>query len=468
MGKRNSQRKHAAMLDSDDDNSSESSSSTIRSDHTWALEPETKIVKATRLDEALDALFEKRGSTRENALAAIIEAFCANLQHQFVENKFATLLYQCLNSIKKGSAKEVALASKVIGLLALTVGCGDNAHEILEQSVTPISQALKSGSESSKVALLECLAIVTFVGGIDPAETEQSMNIIWQFVHPKLVPNVVAVKPSAAVIAAGVSSWAFLLTSLDGWKRNPKDWQESISYLSSLLDKNDRSVRMAAGESLALIFEMGSLEEFAAGANCSADSSVQEGNKGFSHVVGLRSKILNQVRNLSAEAGGKGSTKKDLNSQRNLFKDILEFLEDGYYPENSMKIGGDTLQTAKWYKLIQLNFFKHYLGGGFVKHMLGNEFLHDVLQFAPLDKKHLQGSERIMSRVEKDLTFIHLKFNGTNIRPPVIMRQKASIVKRMYYSPNSAVNKARTQFLNKQRMISEGRNEGHFAVNSEE
>jgi hypothetical protein len=33
------------------------------------------------------------------------------------------------------------------------------------------------------------------------------------------------------------------------------------------------------------------------------------------------------VRSLSAEAGGKGSTKKDLNSQRNLFKDVLEFLE---------------------------------------------------------------------------------------------------------------------------------------------
>lgn len=27
------------------------------------------------------------------------------------------------------------------------------------------------------------------------------------------------------------------------------------------------------------------------------------------------------------EAGGKGSAKKDLNSQRNLFKDVLEFLE---------------------------------------------------------------------------------------------------------------------------------------------
>jgi hypothetical protein len=34
--------------------------------------------------------------------------------------------------------------------LALTVGSGDNAREILEESVAPISQALKSQSDSLK------------------------------------------------------------------------------------------------------------------------------------------------------------------------------------------------------------------------------------------------------------------------------------------------------------------------------
>lgn len=49
--------------------------------------------------------------------------------------------------------------------------------------------------------------------------------------------------------------------------------------------------------------------------------------EGLTHIQGLRAKILNQVRNLSVEAGGKGSAKKDLNNQRNLFRDVLEFLE---------------------------------------------------------------------------------------------------------------------------------------------
>ncbi|KAK8581047.1 hypothetical protein V6N12_071291 [Hibiscus sabdariffa] len=492
MGKRKTQRKNAAILDSDDDNCSVSSSSTMLSDRmSVAATEEVEFNKDRLLDEAVDALYEKRGSTREKALAVIIEALNSNLQHQFVEKKFATLLHQCLNSIKKGSSKEISLASHTIGLLALIVGPGDSAREILEESIIPLSQAFKSGSESSKIAsLLECLAIITFVGGTDPEETEKSMQIMWQLVHPKLGSNtssavrsaqfrepditgsgvvaertwlglglasqprclakdqarfartgsrvVVAVKPSAAVITAVVSAWSFLLTTMDGWRLSPKLWQESITYLSSLLDKDDRSVRIAAGEGLAVIFEMGSLEKFAAEAKGSTDGSVLEGNKskeGFSYIQGLKGKILNQVRDLSVEAGGKGSAKKDLNSQRNLFKDVLEFLEDGYSPETSMKIGGDALQTSSWSQLIQLNFLRRFLSGGFTKHMQENEFLQDIFGFTP-NKRNLMGGEHIS--------------NGE---------------KRMYKSPNSVINKARTQLMNKQRMLSAGRNIGHYAVN---
>ncbi|XP_065846986.1 uncharacterized protein [Euphorbia lathyris] len=434
MGKRNAQRKNIAMFDSDDDdNSSESSSSTLKSDRMSLYGNEEVLpVKDSLLEQALDALFEKRGATREKALAAIIEAFNSQLQDEFVEKNFATLLHQCLNCIKKGSSKEIVLASHAIGLLASTVGCGDNAREILEESMTPISQALKSGSEPTKtISLLECLAIITFVGGNEPAETERSMQIMWQLVRPKMGSNVVAIKPSTTIITAVVSSWAFLLTSMDGWTTDPKEWQESISYFSSLLDKDDRLLRIAAGEALALIFEMGNLEKF-------AEVSV-EGNKSFMHIQGLKSKIVNQVRDLASEAGGKGSNKKDLSSQRNLFKDVLEFFEYDYCPETSSKIGVDSLQTSTWSQLIQLNFFKHFLGGGFVKHMQDNDLLHDVFGFTP-KKKNLQGVEHQISSNEK----------------------------RMFRSPNSVMNKARTQFLNKQRMLAKDRNVGHFVHGGEE
>ncbi|KAK2985618.1 hypothetical protein RJ640_006881 [Escallonia rubra] len=442
MGKRSSQRKSTAMLDSDDTDSVESSS-TVQSDNmVVSSDEQVQFIKESVLDQCLDALYEKRGSTREKALASVIEAFNSDLQHEFVEKKFATLLHQCLSSMKRGSGKETALAAHVIGLLALTTGPGENAQEILKDSVSPISDGLKSRSDTSKIRpLLECLAIVTFVGGDEPEEIEKSMQIIWQLVHPKLGSNVVPLKPSPALIAAVVSAWSFLLTTMDKRTLNPKSWQQSISYFSTLLDKDDRAVRIAAGEALALIFEIGNLEKFFSGSKGPSDGSDNGGtnSRDIAQIQGLRAKIVNQVRDLSVEAGGKGSAKKDLNSQRNTFRDILDFLEDGYGPETTTKIGGESLITTTWCELIQLNFLKHFLGGGFIKHMQENELLHDVFGFKPKIKSP-KGTERRITAAEK----------------------------RFYKSPNSVYNKARTQLLNKQRMFSQDRNAGHYSIAAEE
>ena len=81
---------------------------------------------------------------------------------------------------------------------------------------------------------------------------------------------------------------------------------------------------------------MGTLEKFAAEAKGSAaNGSVKEGcvsQEALMNMHGLKSKVTNQVRDLAAEAGGKGSAKKDLNTQRSLFKDLVEFLEVCMHP----------------------------------------------------------------------------------------------------------------------------------------
>ncbi|KAJ4963938.1 hypothetical protein NE237_023877 [Protea cynaroides] len=438
MGKRSSRRKNTSIFDSDDDDDTASSSSTAMSDLSIldTEELDTKLQDIKVLDECVDALYEKRGSTREKALSMIVDAFSNKLQYQFVENNCITLLHPCLNSIKKGSSQEISVASRAIGLLALTVGCGDNAAEIFKDSIPPLSQALKSGSESIKISsVLECLAVVTFVGGNDPNVTESSMQIVWQIIYPKSGSNVSAGKTTPTVLAAAISAWSFLFSTVNECNLNSKSWQDSISYFSSLLDKDDRSVRIAAGEAIALIFEIGQVDKLSGEDRVSSDGSVQEGNNSrerYSYILGLKGKILNQVRNLSVEAGGKGSTKKYLSSQRNLFRDIVEFLEDGYCPETSIKIGGDLVNTSTWSQLIQFNFLKRFLGGGFLKHMHDNELLHDIFEFTPQTKQILDNKQ-----------------------------------KKMFRSPNSVLNKARTQLLNKQRQLSQNMNAGLYAVGVE-
>ncbi|KAL0798876.1 hypothetical protein Bca101_054051 [Brassica carinata] len=368
------------FFDSDDDTCSVSSFFTTRSERPGM--DEVHVHEDFMLEQSLDALYEK---------------------------SFATLLHQCLHCIKKGSSKETSLASHVIGLLALTVGHGDQSQEILEDSVTPLSQALKSNHEALKItSILKCLAVITFVGGANAEQTERSMQIIWQMIHPKLVSNVVETKPSGAVITTVVSSWTFLLTTVDRWTQGPKILQETVTYLSTLMETDDRSVRIAAGEALALLFEMGTLEKFDAKAKGSASNgSVKEGSVCQDALINmdrLISEVTNQVRDLAVEAGGKGCAKKDLNTQRSLFKDLVEFLEGGVAPETSTKIGGACIETSTWCQMIQLNFLKHFLGGGFIKHMQENELLHDVFSFTP--KKI--GGHSTMTNEEKVVSITKL------------------------------------------------------------
>ncbi|XP_010938955.1 uncharacterized protein [Elaeis guineensis] len=435
MGKSNRRKAGADQFDSSDADSV-SSASTALSELTPANETEHVNSLEFGLDKFIDALYEKRGSTRETALLGLLDAFESHVLHTFVENKCITLLHQYINSIKRGSTKEISLACRAIGLLAITAGAGSSAHEIMEESVPQLSRALKCGSDACKISVLECLAVISFVGANDFAETETSLKIMWEVIHPKSVSNGGPSKrPSSAVLAAAISAWSFLLTTISSWRINPDTWKESISFLSTLLEvdeRYDRSVRIAAGEAIALFFELGIL-----GMSYSEENGVENFNNEVSkrctvtYMQSMKAKISGQVYDLSMEAGGKGADKKNLNGQRDLFQKIWDFVQMGECPEVLLKISSkrNILRTSTWSQLIQLNFLKRYLGRGFLKHAQENELLHDVFEYTVDKTESLSAKEKKISR--------------------------------------SGDEKGRTQKLNKDRRMAQARKQGHLIAQDE-
>ncbi|KAL6502460.1 hypothetical protein OROHE_024465 [Orobanche hederae] len=217
------------------------------------------------IERFLDDLFTKRANVREAALSSIIDDLKINYRSQFASKNFATLLYRCLNCFKKGSPKEIVLASRALDLmitpspppphimycctvpssyvrlLSITVGCGDNAQELYKESLPLLSHALKSRTEllllsvcmilgndicksNSHIPVIDSLAIATFVGASDCKETEASMHIIWHFIHSNSGDNVVVQKHSAFLLSAAISAWSLLLTTVDGWNINHSYW----------------------------------------------------------------------------------------------------------------------------------------------------------------------------------------------------------------------------------------------------
>lgn len=104
----------------------------------------------------------------------------------------------------------------------------------------------------------------------------------------------------------------------------------SITFLTSLLETEDRVVRIAAGETLALCFEL-KLLDVSTREESDVDSDIREtsGSKNqlFLNMQALKAKISGLVYNLSMEAGGRGADKKNLNDQRDLFRRISDFIK---------------------------------------------------------------------------------------------------------------------------------------------
>lgn len=129
------------------------------------------------VDKCIIALHEKRGSTREAAMAAL-EGF---VPIDDVDYRYLTVFARCCFSLKKGSAREAGLAYRAIGLLALTLGadCG-GSKEILAEAFPLLVRTVQASSDGPRVvAALDCLAAVTFAGTRgDPDETSQSMTCV--------------------------------------------------------------------------------------------------------------------------------------------------------------------------------------------------------------------------------------------------------------------------------------------------
>ncbi|RVX15126.1 hypothetical protein CK203_008081 [Vitis vinifera] len=376
----------------------------------------------------LDQLFEKRVSQRESALSFNIGAFTENRQnHGFIEQNLITLLYRCLDSMTKGSAKEISLAAHTIGLMAVAVA--HRAREVYVESLPVLSAALKSGSVSSKY-ILECLVLVTFFGAENCEDTQSAMQMIWEFIHKK---------SASTVLATAISAWAFLLASMDGWKLSYKHWQGATSYLSNLLKEEDEAVRLAAGEALALILEIGFLEKFSG--HCSSIKSDE---------------IINNVNKFILKFRAEYHESQDSSKQLDFICDVLKFFEDDYYPQVSVNIGGHILTLSTYSQLIQSVFDftpeKHF----------HHEKIWDeatVMYFIPEARTKRTRQVSVCKFPLNHFTFFspyHINLLGGSASSHVPF-----FIQRLFMSPNSAYNKARTQLLNKNRMLTKRGSIGH-------
>jgi hypothetical protein len=216
------------------------------------------------LDMCVVALQDRRGPTREQAMAALGGALEALPPLHVLDSRCLTVFALCGVSIKKGSSasaytKEARLAYRAVGLLALTLRAGASDWNLLAVAFPLLSTTLRFHAShddtATLVAALDCLAAVTFAGAVDAEDVNLSMTAIWAVIVPP-ASRYTKQFTTAPVLAAALSAWTFLLTITPAnLKTDRAACNATFASLAELLEHDHRAVRMAAGKALAVCAE---------------------------------------------------------------------------------------------------------------------------------------------------------------------------------------------------------------------
>lgn len=401
------------------------------------METQEIHVSEGALEGSLDALYEKRASTRETGLKGLTRILAREVATSWISKRYETVSYQSLACIKKGGSSEIALAARVLGLLVLTLGYGDAALRVKEEVYECLLKVAKLASSSNaRVAALEALAIVTFVCN-ERQDTKDAMAFMWEIISHDS-QKLGGQKPPDAVVAAALSGWTLLLSSLPSCLVSEPLLISSLPALSLLLRSSDLTVRKAAGEAAATLNE--AAPDFTDAENDCVETSV--GEVKTEDVKDVMQEVLHEMKNLSVVGNDKKfQNQKDRRAQRKSFRQLLLTLDDGVPREVKVKIPKCKVLTINtWSETIQLNRLQHYLGDkGFQAHMQGNTLLHEIFG-VELEEKRVRVCDMNLSRVEK----------------------------KMLFSPNSISSKARTKQLNRSRLSNQVEKAASFNVNGYE
>jgi hypothetical protein len=134
-----------------------------------------------------------------------------------------------------------------------------------------------------------------------------------------------------------------------------------MDVLATLLYAEDRAVRMAAGEALAVCVEL---------------KLLPTNKKG-----GLFPGMVARMSDLAIEAAGAGVDKKGFLEQKELFKELTAFMVHGERPQRSVRTSSGQrglLTVSTWSDVVRLKFLRRFLGPGFLHHLQGHGLMREV------------------------------------------------------------------------------------------
>ncbi|KAL1782188.1 interferon-related developmental regulator 2 [Sigmodon hispidus] len=347
-----------------------------------------------KLRDCVDCLTDKSAKTRQGALESLRLALTSRLLPDFLLERSLTLADALEKCLKKGKGEEQALAAAVLGLLCVQLGPGPKGEELFH-SLQPLLMSVLTDSTASPAARLhpsfvfqQCasaLGLGCYVAATDVQDLVSCLACLEGVFSWSYGTSTAAVVPASlhGLLCAALQAWALLLTICPSTHIS-HILDRQLPRLPQLLSSDSVNLRIAAGEAIALLFELArDLEE----------DFVYEDIEA----------LCGALRTLATDSN-KYRAKNDRRRQRSIFRAVLHFVEGGECEEETIRFGLEVLCIDSWARHRIYTAFKDVLGSGMHYHLQNNDLLRDIFGLGPvlvLDAAALKACK--ISRFEKHL-----------------------------------------------------------------
>ncbi|KAG5838524.1 hypothetical protein ANANG_G00224570 [Anguilla anguilla] len=315
-----------------------------------------------KLKQCIDNLMDKSAKTRLAGLESLRQAFSSRQLYDFLLERRLTLSDCLERSLRKGGGEEQAAAAGSI----LSDGCASIAAR-----------------QSCATALGVCCYVSAAEDAEDLVKSMSHLESVFTTSYPNREGTLPTPKPGTPGLhCAALQAWALLVTLCPASHLHTL-LDIHLPKLQACLECCDVNYRIAVGETIALLFELGR--------DIDRDFQYDDCDTLCEILKGL------------ATDGNKHRAKNDRRKQRSIFREVLHYIENEDFTEEKIRFGLEGIYIDSWMRRRIYDAFKEVLESGVRHHLQYNQLLRDIFELGPPLILDASVKASRISRFEKHL-----------------------------------------------------------------
>uniref|UniRef100_A0A8C7LAC4 Interferon-related developmental regulator 2 n=1 Tax=Oncorhynchus kisutch TaxID=8019 RepID=A0A8C7LAC4_ONCKI len=337
-----------------------------------------------KLKQCIDNLMDKSAKTRLAALESLRGAFSSRLLCDFLTERRLTISDCLERSLRKGGGEEQAAAATVCAQLCVQLGGGDESEEgfkILRPVLSAIvidGCASVAARQSCASALGMCCYVSAAEDGEDLVKSMSHLESVFTTSYPNFEGTLPTPKAGTPGLhSAALHAWALLVTLCPA-SRLTVLLDIHLLKLQACLESSDVNYRIAVGETIALLVELGR----------DIDREFEDSDMLCECLKGL------------ATDGNKHRAKNDRRKQRSIFREVLHYIENEDFTEEKIRFGVEGIYIDSWMRRRVYDAFKEVLESGVRHHLQVRTNSRSRSVFDLFPSQHLFNSAAFKARTK--------------------------------------------------------------------